>query len=151
MHRIICTLVVLASPALVADDDVRKELEALQGKWKTVAGEAAGNPFQPEAIPDFSMVIGADGKSTGRTPGGEFGFTITVDPRKSPRTIDNRHETGEQTGKMQYGIYKREGDRLTVCVTPRGSPEADRPKEFATKETTNVVFVFERVREDKKP
>jgi uncharacterized protein (TIGR03067 family) len=151
MQRIICLWIVLAAPALGADAEVRKELEALQGKWKTVAGEAAGNPFQPEAIPDFSMVIGADGKSTGRTPQGEFGFTITVDPGKSPRTIDNRHETGESKGKMQYGIYKREGDRLTVCVTPRGSPEADRPKEFATRETTNVVFVFERVKEEKKP
>ena len=36
-------------------------------------------------------------------------------------------------------------------MTPRGSAEGDRPKDFTTKDTTNVVFVFERVKEDKKP
>ena len=36
-------------------------------------------------------------------------------------------------------------------MTPPDSAEADRPKDFTTKDTTNVVFVFERVKEDKKP
>ena len=110
MQRIICVLIVLATPLLVAadtDDDVRKELKALQGKWKTVAGEAAGMPFPKDGIPEFSVVIAADGKSTGHTPPDEFRFTITVNPKKSPKTIENLHESGEQKGKRQYGIYKR--------------------------------------------
>jgi uncharacterized protein (TIGR03067 family) len=150
MQRIICVLVVLTTSPVLADDDVRKELQALQGKWKTVAGEAAGQPFPKDGI-QFTMVIAADGKSTGKTPQDEFQFTITVNPQKNPKTIDNLHESGEQKGKRQYGIYKLDGDKFTVCVTPRGSPEADRPKDFTTKDTTNVVFVFERVKEDKKP
>jgi len=36
-------------------------------------------------------------------------------------------------------------------MTPAGSPEGDRPRDFTTKDTTKVVFVFERVKEDKKP
>jgi uncharacterized protein (TIGR03067 family) len=152
MQRIICVLVVLTtSPLMAAHDDVQKELEALQGKWKTVAGEVAGQPFPNDGVPAFSMVIAANGKATGQTPQEEFQFTITLDPRHNPKTIDNLHESGEQKGKRQYGIYKLEGDKFTVCVTPRGSPEADRPKEFTTKGTTNVVFVFERVKDAKKP
>jgi hypothetical protein len=32
----------------------------------------------------------------------------------------------------------------------RSVAESDRPKDFNTKNTTNVVFVFERVKEDKR-
>jgi uncharacterized protein (TIGR03067 family) len=152
MQRIICVLAVLTTPLLVAadaDDDVRKELKALQGKWKTVGCEEAGKPFPKDAMPDFTIVIAADGKSTGQTPQGEFRFTITVNPKKNPKTIENLHASGEQKGKRQYGIYKLEGDRFTVCMTPPGSAEGDRPKDFTTKDSTNVVFVFERVKEDK--
>ena len=154
MQRIICVLVVLTTPPLLAadtGDEVRKELKALQGKWRTVAGEAAGKPFPKDGIPDFTVVIAADGRSTGQMPEEEFRFTMTVNPKKDSKTIDILHESGEQKGKRQYGVYKLEGDKFTVCVTPRGSAEAERPKDFTTKDTTNVVFVFERVKEDKKP
>ena len=104
-----------------------------------------------DKVPAFTVVIAADGKSTGQTPQGEFRFTITVNPKKNPKTIENLHESGEQKGKRQYGIYKLEGDKFTVCMTPPGSAKGDRPKDFTTKDTTNVVFVFERVKEDKKP
>jgi uncharacterized protein (TIGR03067 family) len=145
-------LAALATPVLVgadSDDDVRKELEALQGKWKTVAVEAAGKPFSKDEIPAFTIVVAADGKSMGHTPQEEFRFTMTVNPRKIPKTIENLHESGQQKGKRQYGIYKLEGDSFTVCMTRPGSPEDSRPKDFTTKNTTNVVFVFERVKEDK--
>jgi uncharacterized protein (TIGR03067 family) len=154
MQRIIGVLAVLTTPLLLAadnDDDVRKEFQALQGKWKTVAGEAVGKPFPKDGIPEFTVVIAADGKSTGQTPQEEFRFTITVNPKKNPKTMENLHESGQQKGKKQYGIYKLEGDKFTVCVTRSGAAESDRPKDFTTKDTTNVVFVFERVKEDKKP
>jgi uncharacterized protein (TIGR03067 family) len=153
MRRIICLLVVLTTPLLLTagPEDVRRELAALQGKWKTVAVEALGKPFPSDAIPAFTFIVGADGKSIGQMPKGEFRFTMTVDPRRFPKTIENLHETGEEKGKRQYGIYKLEGDRFIVCMTRAGAAEADRPKDFiTTKDTSNVVFVFERVREDKR-
>jgi uncharacterized protein (TIGR03067 family) len=152
MRRIICVLIVLATPLLVAaDNDVQTELKALQGKWKTVACEANGKPFPKDAVPAFTVVIGAEGKSTGKLAEEEFRFTMTIDPKKNPKTMENLHETGAEKGKRQYGIYKLEGDKFTVCLTRAGSAEGDRPKDFNTKDTTHVVFVFERVKEDKKP
>jgi uncharacterized protein (TIGR03067 family) len=153
MRRFSCVLVVLATPLLVAgdDDDVRKELKALQGTWKAVALEAGGKPLPKEAIPDFTFVIGADGKSTGKMAKSEYSATITVNPKADPKTMDNVHESGAQKGKKQYAVYKLEGDKLTVCMTAPGRAEGDRPKNFNTQDTANVVFVFERVREDRKP
>jgi uncharacterized protein (TIGR03067 family) len=153
MQRIICALVVMTTPLLLAaDTDVRKEIKALQGKWKTVAGEAAGKPFPPfpkDGFGAFTIVIAADGKSTGQTPFVEYQFSITVNPKNNPKTIEILHESGEQKGKRQYGIYQLEGHKFIFCMTPLGSAEADRPKDFTTKDTANVVFVFERVKEDK--
>src|SRR4051794_10450865 len=86
MHRITCVLFLLAAPPLVAadDDDVRKELKALQGTWKAVALEAGGNPLPKEAVSDFTFIIGADGKSTGKMAKSEYTATITVNTMKDP-------------------------------------------------------------------
>jgi uncharacterized protein (TIGR03067 family) len=152
MRKLIGVLVVLAAPLLQAadaDDDVKKELKALQGTWKAVAFEAGGAPIPKDGFPEFTFIVGADGKSTARMGKSDTTATITVNPRKDPRTIDNRHESGASKGKMQYGIYKLEGDKWTVCMTPPGAEAIGRPKDFATKGTTNVVFVFERVKEAK--
>jgi len=141
----------LATPLVLTagDDDVRKELKALQGTWKAVALEAGGKPLPKEAVPDFTYTIGADGKATGKMAKAEYTATMTVNPKKDPKTIDNVHETGTQKGKNQYGVYKLEGDKLTVCMTPPGAAEGNRPKDFNTKDSTNVLFVFERVKENK--
>ena len=86
MQRIICVLVVLNIPLLLAagDDDVRKELKALPGKWKAVALEAGGMPLPKDAIPDFTYTIGADGKATGKMAQSEYTATMTVNPKKDP-------------------------------------------------------------------
>jgi uncharacterized protein (TIGR03067 family) len=153
MQRIVCVWIILAAPLLVAagGDDVQKELKALEGKWKAVALEAGGMALPKEVVPDFTFTIGAGGKSTGKSPKGEYQALITVDPKKSPKTMDNLHESGDHKGKKQFGVYKLEGNKLTVCITAPGAMEADRPKDFVTKDTKNVVFVFERVKADKTP
>jgi uncharacterized protein (TIGR03067 family) len=147
MKTILCALIALITPALLAaDDDVQKELKALQGKWKTVAMEAGGNALPKEATLNFTIEITADGKGTGKLPEEEIRFTLTVDPKKNPKTINNLHESGNQQGKKQFGVYKLEGDKWTVCMSPPDSNESDRPKDFNTKDNNNVVFVFERVK-----
>ena len=151
--RFLGVLLVLITPLLLSagEDDVRKELKALQGKWKAVALEAGGKPLPKTAVPDFLFIVGTDGKATGRMGKVEYQAKVIVDPAKKPRTIDNVHETGAHKGKKQFGIYKLEGDKWTVCITAPGATESDRPKSFDTKDTKNVVFIFERAKEVKKP
>ena len=154
MRRMTSLVFVLAIPvALCADNtnDITKELKALEGKWKAVSMETGGKAFPKESIPDFTFTVAASGKAISKSAQEEYEATITVDPKKSPRTIDNLHESGAQKGKKQYGVYKLEGDKWTVCMTAPGAAEGDRPKDFKTKGTAVVVFVFERQKEDKKP
>jgi uncharacterized protein (TIGR03067 family) len=151
MKRVIGLAFVLAIPAVLCAgnrNEVDKELKALEGKWKAVAMEAGGKSVPKENVLEFTFIVAANGKSTVQIPKGEYKTTITVDPKKTPKTIDNSHESGAQKGKKQYGIYKLEGDKWTVCMS---ITDGDRPKGFDTKDTANVVFVFERQKEDKKP
>jgi uncharacterized protein (TIGR03067 family) len=46
---------------------------------------------------------------------------------ESPQAIDYLNLAGAHKGKRQAGIYKLEGDLLTVCIA---APGAARPKEF---------------------
>ena len=152
MQRFMSVLVVLTTPLLLVadtDDDVKKELKALEGSWKAVALEAGGKPLPIESVPEFTYIIRADGTATGKMPKGEYSGTVIVNPKKDPKTIDNVHETGPQKGKKQYGVYKLEGDKLTVCMTGPGAAESTRPKDFSTKDNACVVFVFERTKKDK--
>jgi uncharacterized protein (TIGR03067 family) len=152
-HLINLVLLVVISAALGADqgEDMNKELKALEGTWKAVAMEAGGQPLPKESLPPFTFIVGAGGKSVAKMAEGEEQATISVDPTKSPRTIDNLHESGATKGKTQYGIYKLEGDKWTVCMTRPGVSPDDRPKTFDTTGTANVLFVFERQKQDKQP
>lgn len=152
MKRIPDLIFVLAVSLLLGADnaDDVKELKALEGKWKAVSMEAGGKLLPKDNLPEFTFTVGAKGKSIAKTPQTEDQATITVDTSKTPKTIDNLHESGATMGKKQYGIYKLEGDKWTVCMSRPGVAEADRPKDFTTTGTANVVFIFQRI-EEKKP
>lgn len=150
MRPLSVMLLVLAIPVLlVADDAVQKELKALKGTWKAVALETGGKPLPKEAIPDFTYTVSADGKATGKMGRSEYSATMTVDPAKNPKTMDNLHQSGSSKGKSQYAIYKLEGNKWIVCITAPGADASSRPRDFNTSNSANVVFTFEKVREDK--
>ncbi len=58
--------------------------------------------------------------------------TFTVDAEK--KTIDMKPSSGNFKGKTLLGIYKLDGDTLTVAFA-----EAERPKGYESKEGSKVV------------
>jgi uncharacterized protein (TIGR03067 family) len=55
------------------------------------------------------------------------GTRIELDPSRDPKAIDVIPDGGKDRGERVLGIYKLEGDRLTICMAAPGKP---RPKEF---------------------
>jgi hypothetical protein len=56
------------------------------------------------------------------------------------------HTTGPQQGQLQQGIYRLEGDWITICLAPALAAGDDLPNDFATAGTKWVLYIFERTR-----
>lgn len=87
----------------------------LEGSWALVSEESDGSAA-PEEI-RRSAVLKIEGvkyslhlgelKLTGR---------ISLNPTQSPKAIDLRDDDGVTPGGIRRGIYRIDGDRLTLCI-----------------------------------
>jgi uncharacterized protein (TIGR03067 family) len=71
-----------------------------------------------------------------------YSTTFKIDASKNPKTIDMTIATGK-TARRQLGIYKIEGDTLTICQTA-GRGDEGRPKEFQCDHKGLVLIVWKR-------
>jgi uncharacterized protein (TIGR03067 family) len=119
------------------DEKAQSELlKPFQGTWAS-SGEGI------EATWTF------DGeKIKANVAGMEYSCKGKIDKEAKPfSTIDLVIEDGpeEAKGKTSKGIYKLDGEKLTLCVS---APGKDRPKEFA--QTDDESYLFELKKEKKK-
>jgi uncharacterized protein (TIGR03067 family) len=113
----------LSAPA--AKDPPKKDPPTIVGEWAGEKAEAGGMPL-PVPAGGITMEFTADGKVVireGAKPPETGGYT--ADPKKTPAEIDL---TPSAKGKdiTLVGIYKVEGDTLTLCLGIAGK----RPDKF---------------------
>lgn len=123
-----------------ADDAVQKELKRLEGTWVLVTMEAAGKKADDQEIarqPKWTV----RGKTISFTKGGrdrELGFELNVSTE--PKGIDLKDSSNPD--KMGLGIYKLDGDTLTIAIAPR-----ERPTSLAATEgTATRLLIFKRAK-----
>jgi len=138
-------LILLCAFAAIADDDAKKsDADTFKGEWRPLVLKQKGQAAPAEAL--GVMTFKFDGEKYVQTVGplSEEG-NYTLDPSKTPKTIDFDIKTGMDQGKKQLGIYKIEDGKLTVIVAAAGSK--DRPKSFQPAEGDDVLeFVLERAK-----
>jgi uncharacterized protein (TIGR03067 family) len=143
----------LASPFLVGADGekTRTALKGVSGTWVVVGSEARGKKITNDELP-WQWTFTADGKAvlTDRKKGDESHYTYTIDPSRQPRTIDLTYQGPSPALKntRQLGIYKVEGNKLTICLSPPGAAEKDRPREFAARAEGSFLMRLERAKGD---
>src|SRR5881396_13450 len=115
-----------------ADDTeaIKKDRAQLQGEWSMVSGSADGNAM-PDAMRETAKRV-CKGDQTTVTIGGQLLLKakFTIDPSKTPKTIDYQMIEGLTKGKQQLGLTKVTGDTVKFCF---GSPGSERPPDFTSK------------------
>ena len=119
----------------------KTELEKFQGKWVPVSTTIDGKALDEDEIKHRSLVFKGE-KMTLLYKDKERGTaSLKIDPSKSPAQIDTTGEDGPRKGETLKGIYKIDGDTLTICVGK------DRPTEFASKPGSGTqLFVHKRAK-----
>lgn len=146
-HRLLgiglSSLMSLAIVAIIYADEqaAAKDLKKLQGTWIVVQAEREGQPL--DRIKGNSLIV-KDNQFTVDAKGAELKGDLTLDAGKSPRRIDFQHQEGMLRDKKWEGIYKLEGDKLTLCYSESDSGK-ERPSAFATQSgSKRLLIVLER-------
>jgi len=127
------------------DEDMRNQVSrlyppndlwAMQGVWQLVESEAEGKVERsnPRLQPASGMVIKGDIRYSGvlvegEPPTLESPQHFTIDEDQTPHAID--FHNGDPKSHMRTGIYKLDGDTLTLCMNTL--LDKPRPTSFDTK------------------
>ncbi|AMV40662.1 TIGR03067 domain-containing protein [Planctomyces sp. SH-PL62] len=142
-------LVVLLVQAPEPSPGLTAELARHQGVWRGVSFRRDGKET-PEAIVRTITRTVDDDRVVWRRDGKSFsGSTIILDPAADPRTIDVLADGGPGRDKTVRGLYKLEGDELTICTA---DPDEPRPTAFRADAGDRwTLMVFKREKPDAKP
>ncbi len=134
-----CVLVVCALPCARADEaaEARKDAKKMQGSWKPVTAEIAGNPFPDSILKTMKLVL-TDGKYTVTVGEGTDEGTVKLHPGQKPRAMDITGTKGPNQGKKIPAIYELTDSTLRICYDLSGKA---RPKEFKTTTGTRLFLV----------
>jgi uncharacterized protein (TIGR03067 family) len=125
-------LLLVAVGLLVAADDTKKEdaikknMKLLEGKWTLASSVIDGE--KKEGDDAKGDVTFTDGKFEAQAADGTVHKgSFTIDPTKTPKTIDSVPSEGDAAGKTHYGIYELKDDSLKICIATEGG---ERPTNF---------------------
>jgi len=130
----------------------------IEGKYIVTDFEMGGEKSKAEELSflfgkdeaERTIIIANDTITFNRRKGGEDNVKkYKLDPSKTPAEIDFTYTESGGKPETAYGIYKIEGDTLTIALAGPNkdgkSDPKDRPKEFKTKkEGEDLMFTFKK-------
>jgi uncharacterized protein (TIGR03067 family) len=139
-------LALLAALLVPADDPeaeaLRREVARHQGAWAVTSFVREGKASPKELVASIVRVVEGDHVVWKRDGKSFAGTAVALDPSKDPATIDVIPDGGPSRGERVLGIYKLDGDTLTICMA---DPGRDRPRAFEAPEgSKQTLMTFRR-------
>jgi len=105
--------------------DIDPDLEAMQGKWKLLAMEAAGSPAPPEIIATMKYEFKGHMLIVTPTEPGQADHRIKLNSVAKPiPTFDMTPLVHGKARDTLQGIYVMKGDKLKICLGMQARPKA---------------------------
>jgi len=123
-------------------EDAHKKL---QGTWTATRAERDGKAAD-DVVGNRLSFTGNRFRIQSRDGKPLYSGTVRVDPGAKPAAIDFEHTEGAQQGTAWKGIYRLDGDTLTVCDNAPNLDKA-RPAAFEAKSGSGYVLItFKRAK-----
>jgi uncharacterized protein (TIGR03067 family) len=130
------------APETVKDALIAAGRRELSGTWQATAYVLNGQKASDADMIKIQLVFDADGNTKALNDGKLFLASSTkIDPTADPATIDITFTGGEGKGGTALGIYKIEGDVLTIC---RSAPGKARPAGFSSEPGSGLTLMSYR-------
>ena len=130
-------------------DRLKEEMKRFQGRWVPVCVETEGKAIPPEDLEDLKaleVLVEVDKVILNEEGTIKDSWTVTfrIDPTTAPRTINLSISVEGSRPKTALGIYRIDGETLTICILPP-SKDPERPAEFVTTPgSKNLLWTFKR-------
>jgi len=141
MQALVLSLLIVAG----GPTDAKKELAAMDGKWKPVAMQTGDTKFTKEQMKDMELVI-EDGKWLFSIGEKKDKGTMKIDTKPEVKTMDLVGTDGPNKGKTILCIYELDGDKLKICYALDGTK---RPTEFKAGAVRQMLATYEKVKDKK--
>src|SRR5262249_36951339 len=125
---------ILVLGLLLGAGDAKTDEELFPGTWNVSSLENGGQKETEEKVKQLSIVFREGGKAVVKTEQKETEVTWQLDATKKPRQISLT-----DGNKTLEGIYKLEGDTLTLCLAEVG--KETRPTEFASPAGSRTLLI----------
>ena len=123
-------------------DAAADALKKLEGTYTVVSAVKSGDKLPEEEAKKMKVVIAGDKLTISMGEGQSETAGIKVDPSKTPAWIDIIPPGNPGKDEPVAGIYKLEGDTLTICFNKGESKE--HPKDFSGEHTSVLTLKLQK-------